>query len=209
LLDDGFLRRYVTVQCLLRPTPIFPERTRRPSSQLISAHQKLNRFTTLFIDEVITVARFVNLLMLVSLIVPVAGCGGDPGAGEKVETVPLTGTLLVDGQPRGAASIQFTPMDAEGGVRTSYALTESDGSFAATTYVTGDGIVPGKYKITLGNDEDVASTDPAKMMAAAAGQSIGSSEINVPADGLTGIEIKLTSGASGSGGSGPGGLLGQ
>lgn len=122
----------------------------------------------------------------------VFGCsGGESGTKEK--TVPLTGKLLVDGQPRGSASVQFVPKNSDGGVRTAYAVTEADGSFSATTYVTGDGIIPGSYTISLGAEADGSSTDPAAMMAAAAGASIKSSEIDVPADGLTDVEIKLTS----------------
>lgn len=154
-------------------------------------------------------SRFPLQLLFVSLVVlSVTGCGGDEAVGSREETVPLTGTLLVDGQPKGDSTVTFTPVDSEGGARTAYATTEADGSFEATTYVTGDGIVPGKYKISLGAAGDASSTDPAKMMAAVQGMSVRESEIDVPADGLTGIEIKLVS-ESGTGDSGAGGLLGQ
>ncbi|WP_145943922.1 hypothetical protein [Fuerstiella marisgermanici] len=128
----------------------------------------------------------------------------------KEKTVTLTGTVLVDGQPRGNASISFVPKAADGGARTAYAKTESDGSFSATTYVTGDGIIPGSYTISLGSEADGASTDPSAMMAAAQGAAINSSEITVPPEGLTDVEIKLTSSGSGSQKKEPGrALLGQ
>jgi hypothetical protein len=96
-----------------------------------------------------------SLAMFAPVVILLAcGCGGDDGGGTKAPTVALTGKLLVDGTPRGNASIRFTPVDAEGGVRTAYAQTDSDGNFEATTYVTGDGIVPGKYTVSLGSDED-------------------------------------------------------
>jgi len=91
------------------------------------------------------------------------------------------------------------PQGADTGARTSYAQTKDDGSFAATTYVTGDGVVPGKYTVKAGSDGDGASTDPAAMMAAAAGTAIDATEIDVPADGLKDIELKLTSANKGKG----------
>ncbi len=149
-------------------------------------------------------SRFLICFAIVCPITLVAGCGGDAAVGKKAAIVPLTGKLLVDGQPRGGASLQFMPLSADGGATTAYAVTEADGSFSATTYVTGDGIAPGKYKISLGSEEDNSSTDPMKMMAAAAGSAIKTSEIEIPAAGLTDVEIKLTSESGGKKKGGPG-----
>lgn len=138
----------------------------------------------------------------------VAGCSGDPGAGaERAKTVPFSGKITVDGKPPGQVKVQFLPKSSDGGVRTAYAEVKEDGSFAATTYITGDGIVPGQYTVRVGSEADAASTDPSAMMAAVAGASIEPVEVDVPADGLTGIELKFTSSSSGkkSGGA----MLGQ
>jgi hypothetical protein len=158
------------------------------------------------------VSRRVTVIApLFLLVFTTIGCGGGGGEEGRVKTVPLTGTLLVDGQPRGGASIQFTPSDAAGGARAASSLTEEDGSFEATTYVTGDGIIPGKYSVSLGgSEEDAASIDPALMMASVQGKATSTSEVDVPKDGLTGIEIKLTTSASSGEALPPaGGLIGN
>ena len=151
--------------------------------------------------------RFWLTSVILPLLVVVAGCGGPDGGGGKVKTVPLTGKLLVDGQPKGDVSLRFSPQSADGGARTSFAAVKSDGTFAATTYVTGDGIIPGKYEVAISTESAAGSTDPAEMMASIQGQSVEKSEITVPDDGLTDIEIKLIS--SGQKPSGGGGMLGQ
>lgn len=116
--------------------------------------------------------------------------------------------MTLDGQPYGSVSLQFLPDSADGGARTSYAVVEEDGTFEATTYVTGDGIVPGKYTVKVGSDDDMSSTDPAAMMGAVSGTAIANMEIDVPAEGLQDIELKMKKAAGGNGSSG-GGMLGM
>ena len=136
----------------------------------------------------------------------IAGCSGDAAYGEKARTVPFTGKLTLDGKPYGSVKVQFVPQGSDGGVRTAYAEVKEDGSFSATTYVTGDGIVAGKYTVRVGSEGDGASTDPAQMMAAVSGASIEPFNVDVPAEGLTDVELKLNS-SSKKGKSG--GMLGQ
>jgi hypothetical protein len=147
-------------------------------------------------------------MTLCLLLLVAAGCGGDPGAGaERARTVPFTGKITVDGKSPGVVKVQFLPKGSEGGVRTAYADVKEDGSFSATTYVTGDGIVPGKYTARVGGEADVSSTDPAAMMSAVAGTSIEPIDIDVPPEGLTDVPLNLksTSGGKKSGGA----MLGQ
>ena len=141
-----------------------------------------------------------SMLLFGLLILPVAaGCGeGASGAG-RAKTVPLTGKVTLDGKPFANSKIQLIPQGESEGARTSYAQTKEDGSFSATTYVTGDGVVPGKYIVKAGSDGDAASTDPAALMASAAGTAIDTAEIDVPADGLKDIELKLSSANKGKG----------
>lgn len=148
-------------------------------------------------------------VLLAGVILLVTGCGGDGGAGgEKVATVPFSGKVTLDGQPYGSVSLQFYPEDASGGSRTSYAVVAEDGTFEATTYVTGDGIVPGKYTIKVGSDQDLASTDPAAMMGAISGTAIANMQVDIPAEGLQGVELKMKR-ATGAGNSNTGGMLGM
>jgi len=132
------------------------------------------------------------------LLLLIAGCGGDPGAGaQRAKTVPFSGKITVDGKSPGVVKVQFLPIGSEGGVRTAYAEVKEDGSFSATTYVTGDGIVPGKYTARVGSEADGASTDPSAMMAAVMGASIETMEIDVPADGLPGVDLNFKSSTGG------------
>jgi hypothetical protein len=148
--------------------------------------------------------------MIALLVLHSAGCSGDGASGAaRMKTVPLTGTISLDGKPHGSVSVQFLAKSAAGGSRTAYAQVKADGSFAATTYVTGDGIIPGKYDVRLGSADDAASTDPAKLMSAAVGSTIEGTEIDVPEDGLSGIEIKFTSSKSNAVNPAGGAMLGQ
>ena len=137
------------------------------------------------------------LLVCSAMLFGACGCSGEEGAGgAKIKTVPFTGKILLDGSPHGNVKVQFIPQGSDEGVRTAYAEVKEDGSFSATTYVTGDGIVPGKYDVRVGSEGDSASTDPALMMAAVSGASIDKLEVEIPAEGLTDVELKLTSSAA-------------
>jgi hypothetical protein len=143
------------------------------------------------------------MTMALGCLLLIAGCSGDPGAGAaKAKTVPFTGKITVDGKSPGLVKVQFLPKGSEGGVRTAYADVKEDGSFSATTYVTGDGIVPGKYTVRVGGDADVSSTDPAAMMSAVTGTSIESIEVDVPAEGLTDVALNMKSTTGGKKSSG-------
>ncbi|HAP08839.1 MAG TPA: hypothetical protein DCR20_13505 [Planctomycetaceae bacterium] len=146
-----------------------------------------------------------SVAVLLSLFA-VVGCGGGAEGGAKVKTAAFTGKLTLDGKPYGKVKVQFIPEGSDAGVRTAYAEVKDDGSFAATTYVTGDGIVPGKYTVRVGSEGDGGSTDPAAMMAAVTGEAIEPFTVDVPADGLTDVELKLTSSKKKAG---AGGMLGQ
>jgi len=152
------------------------------------------------------VFRVSVLLVFSGMLFSACGCTGEGAGGTKVKTVPFSGKILLDGNPHGNVNVQFIPQGSDGGMRTSYSQVMEDGSFSATTYFTGDGIVPGKYDVRVGSDGDGASTDPALMMTAIAGASIGKFEIDVPAEGLTDVELKLTSSAPQAQGTGTTGI---
>ncbi|GIW99665.1 MAG: hypothetical protein KatS3mg111_2998 [Pirellulaceae bacterium] len=67
------------------------------------------------------------------------------------ETVPVTGQILVDGQPAEGVHVDFHPvagMDQAQPTQTK-AMTDKEGKFAASTYVLGDGAPPGEYTLTF------------------------------------------------------------
>lgn len=138
----------------------------------------------------------VSMLLVAGMFLSVSGCSGESGGGVKVKTVPFSGKVLLDGTPHGNVNLTFTPQGSDGGVRTAYAQVKEDGSFTATTYVTGDGIVPGKYDVRIGaanNTSSTSSADPTQLMASVAGASIDKLEVEIPAEGLTDVELKMKS----------------
>lgn len=77
------------------------------------------------------------------------GCGGTPGEYRK-PTSQVRGRVLVDGQPAEGLSItclSTTGMDREHPT-TSGCLTSTDGRFAISTYISGDGVPEGDYILT-------------------------------------------------------------
>jgi len=79
------------------------------------------------------------------------GCGaGGP------KPVKVKGKVTLDGQPLPGGMVTFFP-EAVGGHQAT-AVTESDGSFSLTTFSTGDGALPGQYKILV-KYQDAATED--------------------------------------------------
>jgi len=77
------------------------------------------------------------------LLVAFAGCpGGDSGVG----TVPVTGTVTLDGSAVDGASVAFAP---KSGGKAAAGLTDASGRFELTTVEAGDGAVPGSYSVTI------------------------------------------------------------
>ena len=81
----------------------------------------------------------------------VGGCGPTgPQGGPRVETVHITGTVMVDAAPAGFLQVAAVPKGGVGAVpMNSTALTAGDGSFSLSTYESGDGVPPGEYALTF------------------------------------------------------------
>lgn len=70
-----------------------------------------------------------------------AGCGTRPPA-----TAPVTGRVLLDGQPLAAAAVLFEPV--EGGVP-ARGSTGPDGTFTLNTFARGDGALLGRHRVAV------------------------------------------------------------
>jgi hypothetical protein len=66
------------------------------------------------------------------------GCG-------QSETVPVTGTVTLNGQPATEAEVLFTPTKG----RMASGQTDAAGKFTLSTNKPGDGAVPGEHKVTI------------------------------------------------------------
>jgi len=84
----------------------------------------------------------------------VAGCGPSQQGPERLPTVPVRGNVTLNGVPAPRVTVKFHSQSTPKGESAIYAanpsaMTEGDGSFAASTYVQGDGIAAGTYVITF------------------------------------------------------------
>ncbi len=73
------------------------------------------------------------------------GCSDD-----RVKVTSVQGTLLVGGKPAQGATVFFhpkSPLETNTGLP--MGVVREDGSFAATTYVPGDGLPAGEYALTV------------------------------------------------------------
>jgi hypothetical protein len=81
----------------------------------------------------------------------IAGCGGDV---EGPPTVPVSGTLTVDGKPVSQGTVHFHPANG----RPATGMVK-DGKFTLTTYTEGDGAIPGKNQVSVEVVEEVPTKD--------------------------------------------------
>lgn len=85
------------------------------------------------------------------IVVLMAGCGGDPPADvPKVELIPVTGIIQVDGKPVSGARIALH--SAAGGtdaIVNPNGISDSEGKFQLTTYSVNDGAPAGVWNVTV------------------------------------------------------------
>lgn len=72
------------------------------------------------------------------------GCGDNE---VRVETVPVAGTLTIDGKPFGPAQVDLRSED--GSIPSATGKASADGKFALSTYEPGDGAAIGTYQVTV------------------------------------------------------------
>lgn len=119
-----------------------------------------------------------SVLLLVSVVSMLAGCG--PGAGDASkerltsmaggalkEVVPVSGKVLVDGEAKGGVNLYLHR--EEGGEPLADCRTNPDGTYCWATYVPCDGIAPGEYRVSFRyipkvkrNENDGVSNDQFK-----------------------------------------------
>jgi hypothetical protein len=63
------------------------------------------------------------------------------------KTFSVTGIVSFEGKPMAGATVMFNPVG--GGGHGSIALTDTTGRYRLMTFVPGDGVVPGEYKVAI------------------------------------------------------------
>ncbi len=86
------------------------------------------------------------------MLLVVLGCG-KPGT---APTVPVTGTVTLNGQPVEGVSVGFTPQSG----RPASDTTDARGKFTLSTFESGDGAVPGTHKVVITEPADEAEPMP-------------------------------------------------
>lgn len=80
----------------------------------------------------------------------VAGCSKSSDNVDRLETVPASGKLTLDGTAYGPATLDLLPLSKAGErSRSASAKVGDDGSFVVGTYEEDDGIVPGDFSVRL------------------------------------------------------------
>ena len=64
------------------------------------------------------------------------------------QTMPVSGTVSLKGQPLTSGIVRFNPVDPQKG-RPAEATLEKNGAFAMSSFKPGDGVIAGDYSITV------------------------------------------------------------
>lgn len=87
-------------------------------------------------------------LVALAAVLIAAGCGN---GSDWPTCYPVTGKVLVDGEPAVRAIVAFHPLapSADGKSYGASTFTDDDGAFRLTTFEAGDGALPGEYRVTV------------------------------------------------------------
>ncbi|MBV8901837.1 MAG: hypothetical protein JOY92_17185 [Verrucomicrobia bacterium] len=118
-------------------------------------------------------------------ILALAGCGdGGP------KRVKVTGKVYYQDKPYPRAHVWFIPESpSDGQPAQSSAMAEQDGSFTMTTPNTGDGVVPGRYKVGIRLATKGPPPPPGLQKYSTAKTT--PITVDVPPEGLTDYELRL------------------
>lgn len=90
-----------------------------------------------------------SILALLAALACLAGCGdGLP------RRVPVSGKVLIDGQPLKYGFVRFIPT----GARPSGGKLDADGRFTLTCFEGDDGAVPGKHRVEVAANQTLSAT---------------------------------------------------
>ncbi|WP_425394985.1 hypothetical protein [Aeoliella sp.] len=106
----------------------------------------------------------------------------------KPERVPVSGTVLIDGEPLTYGFIKVIPTDG----RSAYGRLDAEGRFELTTYEVGDGALLGTHPVEILAEEPLSDTK-SKWHAPKKYASHQTSELTVDIDGpVDDLTLELT-----------------
>jgi len=86
-----------------------------------------------------------------------SGC--DKGGAQRPKTFPVTGTVTLDGQPVGGASVTFAPSGGKG--TPAIGTADASGKYALKSFGTQQGAQPGQYAVGIAKYDYGATTGDA------------------------------------------------
>jgi hypothetical protein len=99
----------------------------------------------------------------VTLVFCGSGCSEKQLGGPRLEVIPVTGIVHVDGKPAEGVVVDFLGIKRPGvdfSVPNPQGVTDKNGVLTLSTYVTGDGGVPGEYTLLFYFYGKSGRTDP-------------------------------------------------
>jgi hypothetical protein len=93
------------------------------------------------------VPTYMLRMALLSCLVFAAGCGGSS------DTIPVHGSVTLDGKPLPGAVILYQPNDVGPNKpsRTAQGTIMTDGTYSMSSYQPNDGVLPGEYTVVIAN----------------------------------------------------------
>jgi hypothetical protein len=133
---------------------------------------------------------------LATLVIVLGGCGGENN-GPAI--YPVTGKVLVDGQPASKAQVTFHRSGGPADHPTPIAEADADGNFSPSTHLTKDGAPAGDYTLTVvwpefkvDHGEEIAGPDRLRGLYANPGTSTLKITIKEGENALPPFELKST-----------------
>lgn len=94
-------------------------------------------------------SRPLSLLGIVAFCLFLAGCSSERKPANELKVVPVTGVVLVDGEPTAGIKIMMFSKATDPEKRAfPRGVTDEEGRFHAWTYRVNDGVPPGEYVVT-------------------------------------------------------------
>lgn len=84
---------------------------------------------------------------------------GGCGQSDRPQLAPVTGAVLLDGQPMEGAAVMFIPV---AGGRPAQGLTDAQGKFRLTTFEENDGAIVGEHKVSVTKMKVTGATETAE-----------------------------------------------
>lgn len=91
-----------------------------------------------------------------------AACGCNPGGADRPDLVPVTGTVMYNGQPLAGATVSFWTDTAP---RPATGITSAEGKFSLSMFDPNDGAMAGENVITVSKAAPVAAPSSEDMSA--------------------------------------------